>query len=74
MVISILGEWVIPNISGQCMPPNAFFVMEAITNTRAIIYGGRDENLKTTYDTIYIVEINHSTCTLVSCSIFHSLH
>ena len=64
-----LGQWTIPEITGQCMPPNNNFVMEAVNNTRAIIFGGDVE--KTISNTLYILDIiNH---TVVSYIIIHTL-
>ena len=65
----VLGQWIIPEIIGQCMPPNFGFVMEAVNNTRAIIFGGTVES--TTSNTLYILDIiNH---TVVSYIIIYTL-
>ena len=67
--VLLLGQWIIPEISGQCMPPNSDFVMEAINNTRAIIFGGSVEGKDS--NTLYIMDIlNH---TVVSYIIIHTL-
>ena len=51
------------------MPPTAGFVMEAINNTRAIIFGGSVEGIVS--NTLYILDImNH---TVVSYIIIHTL-
>ena len=51
------------------MPPNTGFVMEAVNNTRAIIFGGAVEG--TASNTLYILDIiNH---TVVSYIIIHTL-
>ena len=69
LFVFLLGQWIIPDIIGQCMPPNAGFVMEAVNNTRAIIFGGRVEG--TVSNTLYILDIiNH---TVVSYIIIHTL-
>ena len=60
LFVLLLDEWTIPDISGQCMPPNNSFVMEMIHNTRAIIFGGRVKDA-TTCNTIYIVDIINNT-------------
>ena len=65
----LLGQWIIPEIIGQYMPPTSYFVMEAVNNTRAIIFGGRVED--TASNTLYILDIiNH---TVVSYIIIHTL-
>ena len=51
------------------MPPTAHFVMEAVNNTRAIIFGGDIEDISS--NTLYILDIiNH---TVVSYIIIHTL-
>ena len=67
--VFLLGQWIIPEIIGQCMPPNSNFVMEAVNNTRAIIFGGVVK--VTSSNTLYILDIiNH---TVVSYIIIHTL-
>ena len=67
--VLFLGQWIIPEIIGQCMPPNGGFVMETVNNTRAIIFGGAVE--KTISNTLYILDIiNH---TVVSYIIINTL-
>ena len=69
MYVLLLGQWIIPEITGQCMPPNANFVMETVNNTRAIIFGGNVEG--TTSNTLYILDIiNHI---VVNYIIIHTL-
>ena len=60
LFVLLLDEWTIPDISGQCMPPNNSFVMEMVHNTRAVIFGGRVES-DTPSNTIYIVDIINNT-------------
>ena len=60
LFVLLLDEWTIPNISGQCMPPNDSFVMDMINNTRAVIFGGRVED-GTSSNTIYIMDIINNT-------------
>ena len=51
------------------MPPNSSFVMEAVNNTRAIVFGGAVKD--TLSNTLYILDIiNH---TVVSYIIIHTL-
>ena len=59
LFVLLLGRWIIPDITGQCMPPNSNFVMEAINNTRGIIFGGVVKG--TSSNIIYILDIiNHA--------------
>ena len=59
MFVYLLGQWIIPEIVGQCMPPTAHFVMEAVNNTRAIIFGGDIEDISS--NTLYILDIINYT-------------
>ena len=69
LFVLLLGQWIIPEIIGQCMSPTVGFVMEAVNNTRAIIFGGKVEG--TLSNTLYILDIiNH---TVVSYIIIHTL-
>ena len=60
LFVLLLDKWTIPDISGQCMPPNSCFVMEMFHNTRAVIFGGIVED-GTSSNTIYIVDIIYNT-------------
>ena len=60
LFVLLLDEWTIPDISGQCMPPNNSFVMEMIHNTRVIIFSGRVKD-GTSSSTIYIVDVINNT-------------
>ena len=37
---SLLGQWIIPTISGQCCPPSSHFTFQKITNNKAVMFGG----------------------------------
>ena len=63
LFVLFLGQWIIPEITGQCMPPNSAFVMEAVNNRRAIIFGGFVEG--TSSNTLHILDIMN--CTVVCC-------
>ena len=60
LFVLLLDEWTIPDISGQCMPPNSGFVMEMVHNTRTVIFGGLVE-VGIISNTIYIVDIMNNT-------------
>ena len=69
LFVHLLGQWIIPEITGQCMPPNSTFVMESISNTRAVVFGGYVQG--TLSNTLYILDIiNH---TVVSYIFIHTL-
>ena len=69
LFVLLLGQWIIPEITGQCMPPNESFVMEAVNNTRAIIFGGFVNGRAS--NTLYILDIIN--CTVVCYIIIHTL-
>ena len=69
LFVLLLGQWIIPEITGQCMPPNETFDMENINNTRAIIFGGIVEGLLS--NTLYILDIIN--CTVVCYVIIHTV-
>ena len=60
LFVLLLDEWTIPDISGQCMPPNSGFVMEMVHNTRAVIFGGMVKGVISS-NTIYIMDIIKNT-------------
>ena len=60
--ILILGRWSNPSIIGQCIPPASNFIMEKIDNTRAVLFGGIDDDAKDTFsNSVYLLEISIST-------------
>ena len=65
----VLSQWIIPEITEQCKPPNSGFVMESINNTRAIILG--DVNEGKVSNTLYILGIINQT--VLSYIITHEL-
>uniref|UniRef100_A0A1X7UN70 Protein kinase domain-containing protein n=1 Tax=Amphimedon queenslandica TaxID=400682 RepID=A0A1X7UN70_AMPQE len=60
-------KWSHPSIIGQCIPPAGGFIIEKISNTRAVLFGGI-ENVDNTRDTyannIYVLEIHISISTV----------
>ena len=70
-----LDEWIVPDISGQCMPANHGFIMESIHNTRAVIFGGAIEGGATFSNTIYIVDIINNTlvCYIIIYTLTNSM-
>ena len=69
LFVFLLGQWIIPEITGQCMPPNSNFIMEAVNSTRAIIFGGYVVGIPS--NTLYILDINN--CTVVCYIIIYTL-
>ena len=65
LFVLLLGQWIIPEITGQCMPPNNNFVLEAVNNTRGIIFGGAVEGIAS--NTLFIFDIiNHTVVCILS--------
>ena len=60
--LSLLGQWIIPTISGQCCPPTTGFTLTKISNNKSVLFGGSVTN-----DKGYDVRVNNVyTCQLES--------
>ena len=60
--LSLLGQWIIPTISGQCCPPTSSFTIQKITNNKAVMFGGSVTNERG-----YVILVNSVyTCELQS--------
>ena len=60
--LSLLGQWIIPTISGQCCPPTTGFTLTKISNNKSVLFGGA-----VTDDKGYTVPVNNVyTCQLES--------
>ena len=60
--LSLLGQWTIPTISGQCCPPISGFTLTKISNNKSVLFGG-----SVTDDKGYAVPVNNVyTCQLES--------
>ena len=60
--LSLLGQWIIPTISGQCCPPTSAFTLTKISNNKSVLFGGA-----VTVDKGYDVLVNNVyTCQLES--------
>ena len=67
--LSLLGQWIIPTISGQCCPSTSVFTIQKITNNKAVMFGGAvtdDEGYAIHVNTVYTCELQSDT-TIVSC-------
>ena len=70
-ILFTLGQFTVPSVSGQCCPPTDSFIIEKITPTKGIMFGGTvtvngDESTVT--NSVYIFSVTHSI--IVSCIIF----
>ena len=66
--LSLLGQWIIPTISGQCCPPTSFFSIQKINNDKAVMFGGAvtdDKGYGQPVNSVYTCELQSDT-TIVS--------
>ena len=66
--LSLLGQWIIPTIRGQCCPPTSLFAIQKITNNKAVMFGGAvndDEGYDIRVNSVYTCELQSDT-TIVS--------
>ena len=75
--LSLLGQWIIPTISGQCCPPTSGFAIQKITNNnKAVVFGGSVTASDVRYDrmvnTVYTCQMVSDT-TIVSYSIYKGI-
>ena len=66
--LSLLGQWIIPTISGQCCPPTSGFTIQKTTNNKAVMFGGSvtdDEGYSKSVNSVYTCELQSNT-TIVS--------
>ena len=62
--LSLLGQWIIPTISGQCCPPTSGFTIQKITNNKAVMFGGAvtdDEGYDKPVNSVYTCELQSDT-------------
>ena len=65
--VSLLGQWIIPTISGQCCPPTSGFSIQKINNNKAIMFGGGviNKGYGIHVNTVYTCQLQSDT-TIVS--------
>ena len=66
--LSLLGQWIIPTISGQCCPPTSSFTIQKINNNKAVMFGGAvtdDEGYDKSVNCVYTCKLQSNT-TIVS--------
>ena len=56
-----LGTWSNPEVIGRCGIFINSFVMEKLSNTRAIVFGGVDNDTNNQGSSVYLLEISIST-------------
>lgn len=65
------GKWSSPEIIGQHVPLAGGFVMQQISNTRVILYGGLQTEMTFQDNTLYLLEISISE---VVCACSYQWH
>ena len=66
--LSLLGQWIIPTISGQCCPPTSAFTLTKISNNKSVLFGGavtNDEGYSVRVNNVYTCQLESDT-TIVS--------
>ena len=66
--LSLLGQWIIPTISGQCCPPTSAFTLTKISNNKSVLFGGAvtdDEGYDVRVNNVYTCQLESDT-TIVS--------
>jgi len=66
--LSLLGQWIIPTISGQCCPPTSAFTLTKISNNKSVLFGGSvtdDEGYAVCVNNVYTCQLESDT-TIVS--------
>ena len=66
--LSLLGQWIIPTISGQCCPPTSAFTLTKISNNKSVLFGGSvtdDEGYGVLVNNVYTCQLESDT-TIVS--------
>ena len=66
--LSLLGQWIIPTISGQCCPPTSIFTIQKIANNKAVMFGGavtNERGYNKSVNSVYTCELQSDT-TIVS--------
>ena len=64
ITVCISGQWIIPEISGECPPPCSSFTLTLLPNNRALLFGG--DTPSGPVNTVYIA---HCTKTAVVSTI-----
>ena len=68
ILISLLGQWSIPTISGQCCPPTSAFTLTKISNNKSVLFGGSmtdDKGHPLPVNNVYTCQLESDT-TIVS--------
>ena len=66
--LSLLGQWIIPTISGQCCPPTSDFTIQKINNNKAVMFSGvvtGNKGYDILVNTVYTCQLQSDT-TIVS--------
>ena len=65
MTIGISGQWIVPDISGECPPPCDSFTLTSLPNNKALLFGGRTPN--GSINTVYIAQCTKTAVVSTVC-------
>ena len=65
ITVCISGQWIIPEITGECPPPCYSFTLTSLPNNRALLFGGNTPNGD--IHTVYIAQCTETTVVSTIC-------
>ena len=65
ITVCISGQWIIPEITGECPPPCSHFTLTSLPNNRALLFGRITPN--GTSNTVYIVQCTKTAVVSTIC-------
>ena len=66
LTVCISGQWIIPEISGECPPPCHRFILTSLPNNRALLFGGYTPNGLD--NTVYIAQCTKTAVVSTICT------
>ena len=65
ITVCISGQWIIPEITGECPPPCSSFTLTSLPNNRALLFGGSTPN--GSINTVYIAQCTKTAVVSTIC-------
>ena len=66
IAVCISGQWITPEISGECPPLYNSFTFTSLPNNRALLFGGNTSN--GTVNTVYIAQCTKTAVVSTICT------
>ena len=66
ITVCISGQWIIPDISGECPPPCYCFTLTSLPNNRALLFGGYTPD--GAVNTVYIAQCTKTAVVSTICT------